>query len=145
MFLPEPRSPNMSSLRVIAAAVLDRQHLLLVSKRSAPDVFYLPGGKLEPSEEPLDCLERELAEELGVGLQSAELFVEVHSRAALEAVDMHMTVYLARLRGRPRPAAEIAALAWWPAQRPAVVAPAVAEFVVPALRGRGLLWSSASR
>lgn len=129
----------MSPLRVIAAAVLERRHLLLVSKRSAPGVSYLPGGKLELSEAPLDCLQRELGEELGVGLQSAEPFAEVHSRAALEAVDMHMTVYVATLRGRPRPAAEIAALAWWPAHRPAVVAPAVAEFVVPALRGRGLL------
>jgi ADP-ribose pyrophosphatase YjhB (NUDIX family) len=40
--------------------------LLLVSKRAAPDVFYLPGGKPDPGEAPLDCLRRELREELGV-------------------------------------------------------------------------------
>ena len=55
-------------MRVIAAAVLDPRGLLLVTKRAAPDVFYLPGGKPEPGEAPLDCLERELAEELGVGI-----------------------------------------------------------------------------
>ena len=37
-------------LRVVAAAVLGSRGLLLVSKRAAPDVFYLPGGKPEPGE-----------------------------------------------------------------------------------------------
>ena len=43
-------------MRVIAAAVLDPRGLLLVSKRAAPDVYYLPGGKPDPGEQPLDCL-----------------------------------------------------------------------------------------
>jgi hypothetical protein len=46
-------------LRVIAAAVLGSRGLLLVSKRAAPDVFYLPGGKPERGEAALDCLGRE--------------------------------------------------------------------------------------
>ena len=50
-------------LRVIAAAVLGPRGLLLVSKRAAPEVFYLPGGKLDPGEAPLDCLRRELRED----------------------------------------------------------------------------------
>src|SRR5262245_2248968 len=33
------------SLRVVAAAILADRKVLLVSKRAAPDVFYLPGGK----------------------------------------------------------------------------------------------------
>jgi len=32
-------------LRVVAAAILEHRKLLLVSKRAAPHVFYLPGGK----------------------------------------------------------------------------------------------------
>jgi 8-oxo-dGTP diphosphatase len=70
-------------LRVIAAAVLGPRGLLLVSKRAAPDVFYLPGGKPDRGEARLDCLRRELREELGVGVLSTRPFTEVRARAAL--------------------------------------------------------------
>src|SRR5919206_5100484 len=101
-------------MRVIAAAVLDPRGLLLVSKRAAPDVYYLPGGKPEPGEAARECLERELLEELGVTVAEAEPFAEVRAPAALEGVEMWMSVFLARLGGVPAPAAEIASLRWWP-------------------------------
>jgi 8-oxo-dGTP diphosphatase len=121
-------------MRVIAAAVLDRRGLLLVSKRAAPEVFYLPGGKPEPDEAPLDCLQRELAEELGVKIVAAEPFTEVRAPAALEGVEMWMTVFLTRLAGVPAPAAEIAALRWWPESPRLGLAPAVRDWVIPRLR-----------
>ena len=126
-------------LRVIAAAVLGSRGLLLVSKRAAPDVFYLPGGKPEPDEAPLACLRRELAEELGVGIGAAEPFAEVRAPAALEGVEMWMTVFLARLTGAPSPAAEIAALRWWPAEPRLQLAPAVRDCVIPRLQLAGRL------
>jgi 8-oxo-dGTP diphosphatase len=126
-------------LRVIAAAVVDRRGLLLVSKRAAPDVFYLPGGKPEPAETPLACLGRELEEELGVGIAAAEPFTEVHAPAALEGVEMWMSVFLTRLAGVPAPAAEIAALRWWPQSAWLGLAPAVRDCVIPRLRAVGQL------
>src|SRR5690349_6598185 len=126
-------------MRVIAAAVLDRRGLLLVSKRAAPDVFYLPGGKPEPGEAPLDCLQRELADELGVAVATAEPFAEVRAPAALEGVPMWMTVFLARLAGTPAPAAEIAALRWWPRERTPRLAPAIRDVVIPRLQLAGRL------
>ena len=126
-------------MRVIAAAVLDPRGLLLVSKRAAPDVYYLPGGKPDPGEEPLDCLRRELAEELGVGIESTEPFAEVRAPAALEGVPMRMTVFLARLAGVPRPAAEIASMRFWPHDDGLALAPAVRDCVIPRLRDAGRL------
>jgi 8-oxo-dGTP diphosphatase len=126
-------------LRVIAAAVLGSRGLLLVSKRAAPDVFYLPGGKPEPGEAPLACLERELDEELGVAIGAAEPFTEVRAPAALEGVEMWMTVFLTRLAGVPAPASEIAALRWWPDEAGLGLAPAVRDYVIPRLRGAGRL------
>jgi 8-oxo-dGTP diphosphatase len=128
-------------MRVIAAAVLGPQGLMLVSKRAAPHVFYLPGGKPEPGEAPLDCLERELAEELGVAIDSAEPFAEVRAPAALEGVDMWMSVFLARLAGVPTAAAEIAALRWWPESPGLTLAPAVRDCVIPRLQAVGALAS----
>ena len=126
-------------LRVIAAAVLGSRGLLLVSKRAAPDVFYLPGGKPERGETALDCLGRELREELGVGIVAAEPFAEVHAPAALEGVEMWMTVFLTRLRGAPAPAAEIAAVRWWPREPAPRLAPAISACVIPRLRLAGRL------
>ena len=126
-------------LRVIAAAVLGPRGLLLVSKRAAPDVFYLPGGKPDRGEARLDCLRRELCEELGVGIAATRPFAEVRARAALEGVEMWMSVFLTRLTGVPAPAAEIAALRWWPHDPGLALAPAVGEHVIPNLRRSGLL------
>jgi 8-oxo-dGTP diphosphatase len=126
-------------LRVIAAAVLQADGLLLVSKRAAPDVFYLPGGKPEPGEAPRVTLDREVTEELGVTIAQAEPFAEVRAPAALEGVEMWMTVFLARLTGTPRPGAELAALRWWPRDRGLTLAPAVRDCVIPRLRQAGRL------
>jgi 8-oxo-dGTP diphosphatase len=120
-------------MRVIAAAVVGVRGLLLVSKRAAPEVYYLPGGKPEPDEAPLACLRREIGEELGVGVDSAEHFADVRAAAALEGVEMLMTVFLARLSGVPSPAAEIASLRWWPQDPTLTLAPAVRDHVIPAL------------
>jgi 8-oxo-dGTP diphosphatase len=124
---------------VIAAAVVAGGRLLLVSKRAAPDVWFLPGGKPGPGELALDCLHRELREELGVAIARVEPFAEVRARAALEGVAMHMSVFVAEVRGAPAPAAEIAGLAWWPGPRALRLAPAVEDAVIPALRAAGRL------
>ena len=126
-------------MRVMAAAVLGPRGLLLASKRAAPGVYYLPGGKPEPGEAPLACLRREIAEELGVPVASADHFAEVRAPAALEGVEMWMTVFLTRLRGVPAPAAEIAALRWWPESPRLSLAPAVRDCVIPRLQAVGRL------
>lgn len=127
----------MPALRVIAAAVVEAGRLLVVSKRAAPSVYYMPGGKPDPAEPALGCLTRELREELGVGIAGAEHLIDVRAPAALERIDMHMSVFVARLTGTPRAMAEIASLAWWPDGDGLVLAPAVRDHVIPALRAGG--------
>ncbi|MEN3615992.1 NUDIX domain-containing protein [Plantactinospora sp. ZYX-F-223] len=126
-------------LVVVAAVVVQREHLLVVSKQAAPDVFYLPGGKPEPGEEPLDALARELAEELGVEPVEPRFLDEVEAPAALEKVPMKMTVFQTDIDRAPQPAAELAGLRWVTGHESVQLAPAVRDHVLPLLRSRGLI------
>lgn len=56
----------------VACAIIERDGLVLVTQRSPamdlPLKWEFPGGKIDPSELPQDCLQRELIEELGLNI-----------------------------------------------------------------------------
>jgi 8-oxo-dGTP diphosphatase len=58
----------------VTAAVIEREGRILIARRREDDrfggIWEFPGGKIEPGEEPRDCLRREIREEL-------ELVIEV--------------------------------------------------------------------
>ena len=70
-----PRHAAEKRIVVVGAALL-RDGRLLAARRSAPPElagrWELPGGKVEPGEEPEDALVRELREELGVDAEPVE-------------------------------------------------------------------------
>lgn len=123
-------------LAVVAAAIVVRGRLLVVSKRVAPEVFQLPGGKPEPGEDPEETLLRELDEELGCRPAITRPLGVVEDVAALEGGPMRMTVYNAELLpGQvPAPAAELAELRWLPLAGRA--AEADSTLLAPAVRGQ---------
>lgn len=132
--VPEP-------LLVSAAAIVEAGRLHVVSKRSAPDVYYLPGGKPEPGEDDAAAVRRELLEELDAVPVSLRPLCVVDEVAALEAVPMRMTVFSATLDRAPRASAELARLAWTTGDDRLApsLAPAVARHVVPHLVELGQL------
>jgi 8-oxo-dGTP diphosphatase len=128
-----------ADLVVVAAAIIEQGRLLVVSKKSAPDTFYLPGGQPEPGETARETLIRELGEELGAWPASLTLLGQFDGPAALEHVPMRMTVFAAALGAVPRPRAELAALGWTTGAdgyEPRL-APAVRSQVIPFLRHTG--------
>lgn len=105
---------------VVAAAILDdveQPAALLGARRSRPEHlagrWEFPGGKVEPGEEPVEALHRELREELGVAV---ELGVEVPGPfdGAWEITDRHvMRLWTAQVvRGEPAPLVEHDELRW---------------------------------
>jgi len=87
-----------------------RDGRLLVVRSRTKGAFYLPGGKLEPGETPVQALHREVLEELGVGV----LDVAGHRRylepAYGEGPDalVDMECFTGELDGPPVPSGEIA-------------------------------------
>ena len=80
------------------------------------DRFYLPGGKIDPSETAHDAIMREINEELGVDLipdtirELGAFAGQGHKQP--DGVIVRMTCFVADYRGTLSPAHEIAELRW---------------------------------
>lgn len=88
-------------------------HLLAVRTRGR-DRFYLPGGKPEPGETEEEALVREVREELGLELTDLRpvFTVEAPAHGLAAETELTMRCFAATAVGEPRPAGEIAELAW---------------------------------
>jgi 8-oxo-dGTP diphosphatase len=106
---------------VVGAALVDdltRPTRLLSARRTEPSVlaggWELPGGKVEPGEEPLDALHREVREELGVTVRVGEQVPGPLRGATWPLGDRYeMLVWLAEvLEGDPSPLEDHDELRW---------------------------------
>ena len=119
--------------------------ILLCRKRHTTSLLILPGGCREPGESALDCLSRELREELGDVIASdAELVGVYTDRAAGSTTAQPKTVqielYRAELIGKPAPHSEIGELVWFGEQDDrSQLAPSIAHKILPDLLARGIL------
>jgi 8-oxo-dGTP diphosphatase len=103
---------------VVAALVRDGARVL-VSRRRAdqpmPLLWEFPGGKVEPGEDPVVALAREVREELGCAVRVGRIHEVVFH--AYEAFDLVMLVYACEItEGAPR-ALQVAEIAWVEAAR----------------------------
>jgi len=98
---------------LVAAALCRRSGRILLTRRRPdqpmPGLWELPGGKVEEGEAPVDALQREMGEELGVNVRVGRPYDVVHHR--YERFDLLMIVYRCRLLGTPRPL-QVAASRW---------------------------------
>ena len=124
-------------MTVVAAALVDGEGRILLQQR-APDramagLWEFPGGKVEPGETPEAALVREIEEELGIGLDRAELVPACFASAPVGGCHMVLLLYLCRIwSGEPRPLdasalkwarpAEMVAAEMPPADRPLIAA-----------------------
>jgi 8-oxo-dGTP diphosphatase len=134
-------TPTGTPARVVGAAIVDdlsRPTTLLSGRRTEPPElaggWELPGGKVEPGEEPQDALVREIREELGVQVELGAR-VDGPAAGAWPLGDRYvMQVWLAKINvGDPRPLedhdqlrvltrAELYDVSWLPADLPIVAA-----------------------
>lgn len=93
------------SVLIVVAAVCLRDGAVLLTQRPRgkhlAGFWEFPGGKVEPHEDPLDALKRELHEELGVELVSAQTYDFAYHRYPERAV--LLLFYRAEIVGEPYP------------------------------------------
>lgn len=123
-------------VEVVGAVVRNAAGRLLTVRKRGTRRFMLPGGKREPGEDDLTALARELAEELGVRLVSAELLGRFEAPAANEAgATVRSHAYVVEIAGEIAIQAEIEELLWMdPAAPPDVpIAPLLVSEILPAI------------
>ena len=110
----------MAVLTVVAVALLDTDHRILLAQRptgkSMAGLWEFPGGKVEPGETPEAALVRELQEELGIDVRASCLAPLTFASHSYETFHLLMPLYVCRSwRGKVTPR-EGQRIAWVTAQ-----------------------------
>lgn len=128
-------------MTVVAIALVDGDKRVLLQQRAAnramAGLWEFPGGKVEEGETPEAALVREIAEELGVTIDAAQLAPSCFASAAVGARHMILLLYLCRTwRGEPAPL-DAAALRWVTiAEMRGLPMPPADEPLIPLLEGQ---------
>lgn len=116
--MPPPIVPQSALLIVVAAAMVDKPGRVLVQQRPPgkpmAGLWEFPGGKVDPGESPEAALCRELDEELGIGVASADLTPAAFASGRLGERHLLLLLFMLRdWRGTPQ-ARHATALRWLP-------------------------------
>ena len=139
---PLQRMTSRPYIHKIGAAIVNEGKLLVVRKKSAGDIFIIPGGKPEGAETHEETLRRELDEELGVTVRSSAYIDSFEDIAEFEQRPIRMDVYRVEISGEPRACSEIAELRWIDREYGTAgvrIGSVLASFVVPRMVQQGLM------
>lgn len=103
------------SIRIAAALLIGSDGKTLLVRKRGTDSFMQPGGKIEPGELPVTALARELKEELGIQIDTAQAeFLGTFSAAAANepGFDVHCELFRVVISVPVQAAAEIEDFAW---------------------------------
>ena len=103
----------MRIIKKIALAVFKDRKMLQVRTRKQPEVFYTLGGKIEKGETDLECLRREVREEIGCEVTFIKFLHEFEDLAHREQAMLHLKMYEGKLIGKPKPSSEIEEIGWF--------------------------------
>lgn len=109
----------MGIIRKVALAVFKNKKLLQVRTGKQKNVFYTLGGKIEEGESEIECLKREVKEEVGCGVDesSVNFLAEFEDVAHGKGEDLvNIRMYEGKLVGSPKPSSEVVEIGWFDSQ-----------------------------
>jgi len=127
---------EVRTIKIVAALIRDLDGRVLLVRKRGTQAFMQPGGKLDPGEDDITALAREVAEELGCGVVPAS----VRSLGAFDAVAANepgfrvaASLYAVDVTGEIAPSREIDEMIWIdPAAPPDIsLAPLTRDHVLP--------------
>ena len=111
----------MQIIKKIALAVFKDKKFIQVRSKKHPEVFFSLGGKLEEGESDVECLKREVMEEVGckVDEESIKFLAEFEDVAhGIEDSLVNIRLYEGKLIGEPSPSSEIAEVGYFDTNSP---------------------------
>ncbi|MFA7191999.1 MAG: NUDIX domain-containing protein [Candidatus Paceibacterota bacterium] len=98
--------------RIAGIIIRDNKILLLIGRGYSN--LWTPGGRLEDGESDIDCLRRELKEEINVDLVSSKFFKEYKTSSFYNPEkELIERVYICEVKGEIKPDAEIESFVWF--------------------------------
>lgn len=105
----------MKIIQKVALAVFKDKKMLQVRTKKQPEVFYTLGGKYEEGESDIECLKREIKEELDCEIDESSLkyLTTFDDIGHEDELSLHLIMYTGKLIGEPKPSSEIAEIGWF--------------------------------
>ena len=126
----------------IAALIIQNKALLVVTGHNET-IYWTPGGKMDEGEDQLEALKRELGEELGVTVESAEPYISMKTSSHTTGNPRTTHYYLVTIKGGLKPNNEIQGYHWYSKEdfehRKPTVTKGITDVLVPKLTADGLL------
>lgn len=121
----------------IGAIIIKDKRILVCRKKG---LFIFPGGKKEKNENDLECLKRELKEELRVDLIGHKFFGNYEDDATLDpGLRVKINAYLVEINGEPKASREIEEIKYINCKDNINLGSILKKFVIPELIKRGLI------
>lgn len=96
-----------------AGALIFKDKKILIVKPHGKDFYINPGGKYEENETPIDCLKREMNEELNVDTISYKHYKTYEvKKAAHSGLPLSLELYILEIDGELKPSNEIEKFDW---------------------------------
>lgn len=105
----------MEVIHKVALAVFKGKKMLQVRTGKQEKVFYTLGGKIEEGESDIDCLKREVLEEIGCEVNESSLryLTTFEDIAHGDLAMLHLRMYEGKLIGAPKPNSEIVEIGYF--------------------------------
>ena len=108
----------MKVIYKVALAYFKDKKIMQVRTSNQNHVFYMLGGKYKKEESDIDCLKREIKEEIGceVDEKTLKFLKEFEDVAHGEQAMLNVRLYTGKLIGEPKPLSEIVEIGYFNTQ-----------------------------